>query len=160
MTTMLPWRQANQQSYQPPLQTDLIIIHWTQNYGPMTTMLQYMQAGKPAKLSATFTDRFNYHPLDTELWYYGHHSAMDAGRQTQPCTRKVPTVQPLTATIPFVSLSLSKTRRKASGAKASPAFTSSERFMRMVPESALRAWERKRGLGSIVCVWSNTKQGR
>lgn len=41
--------------------------------------------------------------------------------------------------IPLVSLSLSKTNWKASGAKASPAFTNKDLFILMVPESAFLA---------------------
>ena len=47
----------------------------------------------------------------------------------------------LKSSLPFASFSLSSTREKASGASASPALTSKERFIRIVPESALRAWD-------------------
>jgi len=40
---------------------------------------------------------------------------------------------------PFVSFSLSRTRRKASGARTCPAFTSNDLFILIVPESAFLA---------------------
>lgn len=46
--------------------------------------------------------------------------------------------------IPFVLLSLSSTRPKASGASASPAFTSNDLFIRIVPELAFLACKRKK----------------
>ena len=46
--------------------------------------------------------------------------------------------------LPLVLLSLSSTRLKASGARASPAFTSNDRFIRIVPELAFLACNTQR----------------
>ena len=51
--------------------------------------------------------------------------------------------------LPFVSLSLSSTRTKASGARACPALTRSDRFIRVVPESALRAYKSRRSITQV-----------
>lgn len=51
---------------------------------------------------------------------------------------------------PFVLLSLSSTKLNASGAKASPAFTNNDLFIRIVPELAFLACKRIQQLSFLV----------